>query len=62
MAKKYWILLGVVFVALVLLVRVLTAGHDAPFGQAQLLAITPESLPKFVQDFNQSAKAERLCS
>jgi hypothetical protein len=35
-------------------------GHNTPSGQPQLLAITPESLPRFVQDFNQSAKAERV--
>ena len=60
MAKKYWILLGLAFVALILLVRVLTMGHDTPSGQAQLLAITPQSLPQFIQEFNQSFKAERV--
>jgi hypothetical protein len=60
MAKKYWILLGIAVVALVLFVRLLTVGHNTPSGQLQLMAITPQSLPQFVQDFNQPAKAERV--
>jgi hypothetical protein len=60
MAKKYSILLGVAVVALVLLVRLLAVGHETPSGQSQLMAITPQSLPQFVQEFNQSAEAERV--
>ena len=60
MARKYWILLGIAVVALVLFVRLLTVGHNTPSGQLQLMAITPQSLPQFIQDFNQPPKAERV--
>ena len=60
MAKRYWLLIGIVGVVLVVVLRVLGVKHNTPSGQAQLMTITPESLQQFVQDFNRSAGAERV--
>ncbi|HEV2322641.1 MAG TPA: hypothetical protein VGS10_01700 [Terracidiphilus sp.] len=60
MAKKYWIVIGVVAVALILLVRYLAVGHKTPSGQPQLLAITPQTLPQFAAEFNRSQKVEQV--
>ena len=60
MAKKYWILLGIAAAILVLMIRDLTAGPQTPPGQPQLLAITPQSLPQFAEEFNHSANVKRV--
>ncbi|HKR27094.1 MAG TPA: hypothetical protein VJS11_06550 [Acidobacteriaceae bacterium] len=60
MAKKYWVLLGIVVVVTALIASYLASGHQTPPGQPQLLAITPESLPQFTQEFNRSANVERV--
>lgn len=60
MAKKYWIAIGVVGVAVLLIVRYFAVGHQTPPGQLQLLAITPQTLPQFAEAFNGSAKEERV--
>lgn len=60
MAKKYWIVIGVVAVALILAVRYFAVGHKTPSEQPQLLAITPQRLPQFAAEFNRSQKVERV--
>jgi hypothetical protein len=60
MAKKYWVLTGIVAVFVVLTIRYFAVGHQAPPGQPQLLAITPQTLPEFTQEFNRSANVERV--
>jgi hypothetical protein len=60
MARRYWILIGVFGVVLVLIVRYFAAGHQTPPGQPQLLAITPQTLPQFAEEFNGSPKEERV--
>ena len=60
MAKRYWILIGVFAVVLVLIVRSFAVGHQTPPGQPQLLAITPQTLPQFAEEFNGSAKEKRV--
>lgn len=60
MAKKYWILIGVFAVALVLIVRYFGVGHQTPPGQPKLLAITPQTLFQFTAEFNGSVKEERV--
>lgn len=60
MAKRYWIVIGIVALISVIIVCYFAAGHQTPPGQPQLLAITPQSLPKFTQEFNRSANVERV--
>ncbi len=60
MAKKYWIVIGILAMVLVLIVRYIGAGHQTAPGQPPLLAITPQSLPQFAQEFNRAANAERV--
>jgi hypothetical protein len=60
MAKKYWILAGIAAVAVILIVRYFAVGHQTPPGQQQLLAITPQTLPQFREEFNRSANVERV--
>ena len=60
MAKKHWISIGIVAVAVVLMVRYFGVGHRTPPGQPQLVAITPQSLPQFAAEFNGSANVERV--
>ncbi|HEY2467259.1 MAG TPA: hypothetical protein VGI45_05355 [Terracidiphilus sp.] len=60
MAKRYWIGIGIVAVILVLVLRNVTAGHQTPPGQPQLLAITPQSLSQFKQAFNRYPNAKRV--
>src|SRR5579875_823817 len=60
MTKKYWILLGVSVVVLALIVCYFAIGHQTPQGQPKLLAITPQTLPQFTQQFNGSPNVERV--
>lgn len=60
MSKRNWILLGVATLALLFVLRYSLSGHQVPSGQLQLQAITPQSLSQFTQEFNRSAKAERV--
>lgn len=60
MAKKSWILLGIAAIVLVLMIRYMAASDQTPQGQQQLLALTQQSLPQFVQEFNQAAKVKRV--
>lgn len=60
MAKRYWILIGVVAVVFILIVRNFAVGHETPQGQPKLLAISPQTLPQFAEEFNGSAKEERV--
>jgi hypothetical protein len=60
MAKKYWIVMGIGVVAAILIVRHFAEGHQTPSGQPQLLAITPQTLPRFAAEFNRSAGVERV--
>lgn len=60
MAKKYWVLTGIAAVFVVLTLRYFAVGHQTPPGQPQLLAVTPQTLPQFTQEFNRSANAERV--
>lgn len=60
MAKRFWILIGIVAVLVVLVLRYFTAGHQTPPGQPQLLTITPRSLPEFAEEFNRYPNAQRV--
>ena len=60
MAKRNWILIGIVAVLLVLVLRYFAAGHQTPAGQPQLLTITPRSLPQFAEEFNRFPNAQRV--
>lgn len=60
MARRYWILICVFVIVLVLIVRYFAVGHQTPAGQQKLLAITPQTLPQFAEEFNGSAKEERV--
>lgn len=60
MAKKYWVLLGISAAILMMMIRDFSAGHRTPPGQPQLLAITPQSLPQFAEEFNRSANVKRV--
>lgn len=60
MAKRYWMGIGLVVVALVLLARYSAAGHQTPPGQPQLLMITPQSVSQFTEAFNRDPNAERV--
>lgn len=60
MAKKYWVLTGIVAVVVVLIIRYFAVGHQTPPGQPQLLAITSQTLPQFTEEFNRSANVERV--
>jgi hypothetical protein len=60
MSKRNWILLGVVTVAVLFIARHSLSGHSVPSGQPQLLAITSGSLPQFEEEFNSSAKEQRV--
>lgn len=60
MSKRYWILIVVFAVVLVLIVRYFAVGHRTHQGQPMLLAITSQTLPQFTAEFNSSVKEERV--
>jgi hypothetical protein len=60
MAGKYWIGIGFLTLVFAALFSYVAVGHQTPAGQRQLFAITPQSLPQFAQQFNNSANAERI--
>lgn len=60
MVRKYCIAIGICAVVAILIVHYFAEGHQTPLGQPQLLAITPQTLPQFVGEFNRSAEVERV--
>lgn len=60
MAKGYWIALGIAGVILAVVLRNVFGGHHTPPGQPQLMAIGPQSVSQFTEEFNRDAEMERV--
>lgn len=60
MAKRSWVVFGIVAVVLLAILRYFAGGHQTPSGQPSLTEITSQSLPQFMQEFDSSTNTERV--